>query len=247
MGKTGPEFYDDDAVFSTYMARRDGRKDNPNDVLEKPVIDELVGELAGFRILDLGCGDARYGRFAFERGCQSYLGIDGSQNMVNLAKEQLVGTAGEVELARMEDWRYPKEQFDLVLSRLALHYVEDVSAVFARVFEALVENGRFIFSIEHPVITSSDKAWRERGPRQHWIVDDYFDTGIRETLWMNGEVIKYHRTIEDYFMTLREVGFVVDAVRESRPNPDLFTEPATYQRRKRIPLMLFFSARCHNS
>jgi cyclopropane fatty-acyl-phospholipid synthase-like methyltransferase len=167
--------------------------------------------------------------------------------MVNLAKEQLVGTAGEVELARMEDWRYPKEQFDLVLSRLALHYVEDVSAVFARVFEALVENGRFIFSIEHPVITSSDKAWRERGPRQHWIVDDYFDTGIRETLWMNGEVIKYHRTIEDYFMTLREVGFVVDAVRESRPNPDLFTEPATYQRRKRIPLMLFFSARGHNS
>ena len=34
-------FYDDDAVFNTYMARR-SRPDNPNDTLEKPVIFELV-------------------------------------------------------------------------------------------------------------------------------------------------------------------------------------------------------------
>jgi len=243
LGKKGPEFYDDDAVFSTYMSRRDGRPDNPNDFLEKPVIDELVGRLDNLRILDLGCGDARYGREALQLGCQSYLGIDGSQNMVNLAQEQLAGTAGKAERATIEDWPYPTAQFDLVLSRLALHYIEDIATVFANIYKTLVENGRFIFSIEHPVITSSDKAWRERGPRQHWIVDDYFDTGLRKTLWMNGEVIKYHRTIEDYFMTLRQTGFEVDAVRESRPNPDLFTDPDTYQRRKRIPLMLFFSAR----
>jgi hypothetical protein len=48
--------------------------------------------------------------------------------------------------------------------------------------------------------------------------------------------------IEDYFMSLRQTGFEVDALRESRPNPDLFTDPATYKRRKRVPLMLFFSA-----
>ena len=64
----------------------------------------------------------------------------------------------------------------------------------------------------------------------------------RITNWMGGKVIKYHRTIEDYFFALSSAGFVVDALRESRPQPARFHDPATYERRKRIPLMLFFSA-----
>jgi hypothetical protein len=54
-------------------------------------------------------------------------------------------------------------------------------------------------------------------------------------------VLKYHRTIEDYFGALVRAGFAVNAVRESRPRRALFSDEATYQRRKRIPLMLFFS------
>jgi SAM-dependent methyltransferase len=241
MAKSGPEFYDDETVFSTYMSRRHGRTDGPNDILEKPIIDELTGALAGLRILDLGCGDALYGVEALQQGCRSYLGLDGSRNMIDLARSRLEGTSGKVEQAAIEAWRFPERQFDLVVSRLALHYVEDISAVFANIYRALAAGGRFIFSVEHPVITSSDKGWQTRGPRQDWIVDDYFETGPRQTLWMNGEVIKYHRTVEDYFMALRQAGFVVDAVRESRPKPELFTDPANYERRKRIPLMLFFS------
>lgn len=74
----GPAFYDDDAVFATYMARRN-RPDNPNDTLEKPVVLELAGDLANRRILDLGCGDADFGRLALDQGCQSYLGVEGSR------------------------------------------------------------------------------------------------------------------------------------------------------------------------
>ena len=73
-------------------------------------------------------------------------------------------------------------------------------------------------------------------------MDDYFETGPRVTNWMGGEVIKYHRTIEDYFVALRAAGFVVDALRESRPQRAQFQDEARYKRRKRIPLMLFFSA-----
>ncbi len=240
MANNGPDFYDDDALFSTYMARRHGRNDSPNDILEKPIIEELTGSLFNLRLLDLGCGDARYGREALQQGCQSYLGIDGSHNMIEQAQKQLAGTTGTAEQATIEGWHYPKETFDLVISRLALHYVEDISAVFAKVFEALVENGRFVFSVEHPVITSSDAAWQKPGPRQHWIVDGYFDSGPRQTKWMGGEVIKYHRTVEDYFLALQGVGFVVNALRESRPKRAYFSDEANYQRRMRIPLMLFF-------
>jgi hypothetical protein len=59
----GSAFYDDDAIFNTYMVSRK-RADNPNNTLEKPVILELVDELTNQRILDLGCGDAAFGREA---------------------------------------------------------------------------------------------------------------------------------------------------------------------------------------
>ena len=241
MGKNGPEFYDDDVVFDTYMSRRESRTDGPNETLEKPVFDELVGSLSNLRILDLGCGNAGFGLEALQQGCRSYLGIDGSQKMAEAAKQKLVSTQGKVIRASIESWEYPLQQFDLVTSRLALHYIQDVETVFAKVCQTLVEGGRFIFSIEHPVITSCDRAWQHAGSRQDWIVDNYFETGPRVTNWMGGEVIKYHRTIEDYFAALCTSGFVVETLRESRPQRKRFRDEATYERRKRIPLMLFFS------
>jgi SAM-dependent methyltransferase len=242
MAKNGPEFYDDEAVFATYMSGRETRVDGPNDTLEKPVFDELVGNLANLHILDLGCGNAAFGLEALQQGCQSYLGIDGSHKMVEAAKKKLAGTPGRVVCESMETWHYPLHQFDLVTSRLALHYIQAIEALFIRVYQALTEGGRLIFSIEHPVITSCDRAWQNDGPRQDWIVDNYFETGPRVTTWMGGEVLKYHRTIEDYFSALRDAGFVIDALRESRPQRSRFQNEATYERRKRIPLMIFFSA-----
>jgi SAM-dependent methyltransferase len=242
MGKNGPEFYDDEAVFATYMAGRETRIDGPNETLEKPVFDALTGDLANLRILDLGCGNAAFGLEALEQGCQSYFGIDGSYKMVKAAKQKLAGTIGKVVHATIESWDYPFHQFDLVTSRLALHYVQEIEPVFAKVYQALSEGGRFIFSIEHPVITSCDRARPTGGQRRDWIVDDYFETGPRLTHWIGGEVIKYHRTVEDYFAALRGAGFIVDALRESRPQRPRFTDEATYERRKRIPLMLFLSA-----
>ena len=242
MGKHGPEFYDDDVVFDTYTSRRETRMDNPNETLEKPVFDELGGNLANLRILDLGCGKAAFGLEALQRGCHSYLGIDGSHKMVDAAKAKLAGTPAKVVCANIESWNYPPQQFDLVTSRLALHYIQEIEHVFAEVYRSLIERGRFIFSIEHPVITSCDRAWQTGRLRQDWIVDDYFITGPRLTDWMGGKVIKYHRTVEDYFAALRAAGFTVTELRESRPQRRQFSDESTYERRRRIPLMLFFSA-----
>ena len=157
----GAAFYDDDDVFKTYMARRQ-RADNPNDTMEKPVILELIGEIANQRILDLGCGDATFGQEALTRGCKSYLGVEGSRNMVESAQQVLAGTNGKVVQAAIENWDYPTQAFDLVVSRLALHYIKDIDEIFRKVYRTLANNGRFVFSVEHPVITSCDRAGRER-------------------------------------------------------------------------------------
>ena len=86
----GASFYDDNDVFNTYMQGRQ-RTETPNDTIEKPVMLELIGAVQGKRILDLGCGDAVFGREALTNGCESYVGIEGSQNMVAVAQQTLAG------------------------------------------------------------------------------------------------------------------------------------------------------------
>jgi hypothetical protein len=111
------------------------------------------------------------------------------------------------------------------------------------VFQTLAPGGRLLFSVEHPVITSCDRGWPAGTLRQDWIVDDYFETGLRETSWLGGSVQKYHRTVEDYCMALQHSGFIFEQLRESRPQREHFQDQQTYERRKRIPLFLFLSGR----
>jgi hypothetical protein len=100
-----------------------------------------------------------------------------------------------------------------------------------------------MFSVEHPVITSCDRAWQADGARQAWIVDGYFDSGRRVTQWMGAPVVKYHRTVEEYFWGLQAAGFVVEHLREAKPERDRFADEQTYLRRRRIPLFLCLAAR----
>lgn len=238
----GPEFYDDDALFAAYMAMRQ-RPANANITLEQPIFIELVGAVEGLHLLDLGCGDAGFGREVLQAGAQSYVGLEASHNMAAAARTVLAGMQGEVRETSLEAWSYPAEEFDLAVSRLALHYVEDFEAVCAKVFGSLVRGGRFVFSVEHPVVTSSQRSAQNSGVHYDWIVDDYFVTGRRVKKWMGSEVVIYHRTVEDYVLGLQHAGFALEALRESRPQPALFTDPELYARRLRIPLLFFCAGR----
>jgi SAM-dependent methyltransferase len=245
MGLDGPRFYDDDQVFQTYMRHR-SRDESPNDTLERPDLLDLIGPLAalrGRRVLDLGCGDAQIGRELLAAGCLEYVGIEPSTNMAQAARQMLEGTVGQVIEATIEAWTYPPDAFDLVISRLALHYVEDVEATFRQVFGSLHSGGRLVFSVEHPVITSCDRAYVGGSKRQDWIVDEYHLTGRRVTRWMGQDVVKYHRTVEAYFGALQQAGLVVEGLREANPRRELFLREETYARRLRIPLMLLMAAR----
>jgi len=243
VGLDGPSFYDDNEAFATYMRHRRQRNETPNDTLEKPDLLDLIGSVAGLRILDLGCGDAGIGRELLEAGASAYLGLEPSQNMLAEARQTLAGTVGETVQATIEDWEYPASTFDLAISRLALHYIEDVETPFRQVFRTLTPGGRFVFSVEHPVITSCNRALPPGTKRQDWIVDEYHLPGLRIIKWLGQDVVRYHRTVEAYFGTLQQAGFLIEGLREACPRRELFQSEETYLRRRRIPLMLLMAAR----
>ena len=240
MSQNGPQFYDDQDVFATYQARRE-REDNPNDTLERPVMLELLGSISELEILDLGCGHAGFGLELLALGASSYLGIDGSKNMIEAAKTSLAGTNASAIQADIQTWKYPSNRFDLVVSSLVLHYIENLDSLLEQIHACLRPNGRFIFSVLHPVISSSNNAFSDVA-RQDWIVDDYFHSGKRINASLGSEVTTYHRTLENYFNALQMAGFTIKNLRESQPKRKHFLSEETFQRRQRIPLFLFFEA-----
>lgn len=234
------EFYDNTDIRARYFAHRI-QPDNPNNTLERPIFLDLVGNFNQLDIIDLGCGDASFGKEALLQGARSYIGIEASSTMVNAALAMLTNTSGKVRHQRIESWMAQSEQADLVSSRLALHYVENLEPVFQEAYQALRPGGRMIFSVEHPVITSNF-ASLAGGRRTTWLVDDYFKPGARAHQWLGHEVTKYHRTLEEYFDLITMTGFQLERIRESCPQPQHFSRQEEYERRMRIPLFLFISA-----
>jgi len=231
--------YDDNDFFNKYIAKRK-KGNSPNETIEKPIIDELIQSVEGKVILDLGCGDGKYGKELLQKGAQFYHGIEGSSNMYQLALKNLPKENTTVEHQDIEQHNYAEAKYDLVLSRLVFHYIENLESLFNQIHKSLKLGGELIFSIEHPVITSCYKAYNDKSikKRQHWIVDDYFKSGERVNIWIEKEVIKFHKSLEEYFQIIKNTNFELLDLRESKPQKKHFKSEEDYQRRMRVPLFL---------
>lgn len=60
MEDNGVSAYNDEKFFKDYMSRRN-RVESPNNMIEKPIMLELMSDVKGKTVLDLGCGDAQFG------------------------------------------------------------------------------------------------------------------------------------------------------------------------------------------
>ncbi|MCA0147213.1 methyltransferase domain-containing protein [Rossellomorea vietnamensis] len=236
----GSSVYDQTDFFSNYMKRRN-RQDSPNNAIEGPIMYELMGSIQNNSILDLGCGDASFGKELIHKGAKHYTGVEGSKQMIEAARSNLLEQNGTIYNETMESYDYPKETFDLVTSRFAIHYVSDINQLFQNINKTLKEDGRFVFSIQHPLTTSSFASKQTGDKRGNWIVDDYFHAGERREPWIDKVVVKYHRTIEQYFSALRQAGFTILDLREGTPKREHFSSEEEFVRRQRIPVVLAFS------
>lgn len=184
---------------------------------EWPTLREMVGDVTNAQIIDLGCGFGWFCRWAAEAGASSVHGIDLSSNMLSRAREATTDSRITYECSDLETIVLEKSKYDVAYSSLVLHYFPDIKPFLAEVRKSLKANGRFVFSIEHPITTAPESAeWKWDGDgKVYWPLNQYMDEGERITEWLAPGVRKYHRTVETYLTSLIEAGFLITGLRES--------------------------------
>jgi 2-polyprenyl-3-methyl-5-hydroxy-6-metoxy-1,4-benzoquinol methylase len=203
----------------------------------------LLPAAAGQRVLDLGCGVGQLAHYLATSGAAEVLGVDVSERMLALARADFTHARLSYRRAAIEDLQFPAERFDLVVSSLAFHYVDDYAGLLKRIAQWLAPGGSLVFSTEHPIFTARlpGDGWvlDADGQRARWGIDDYAEEGARQEHWFVPGVRKVHRTLATLVNGVIDAGLVLERVIEPVPTPErLHADPAIRDERRRPMFVL---------
>src|SRR5690606_2435063 len=153
----------DDPVFFERYNRMNRSLMGLNGAGEWHVFKEMLPELRGKEVLDLGCGFGWHCRYAIEKGAESVLGIDISEKI--LARARQINNLGSISYKRMglAYSTFSSDSLDVGLSSLAFHYSPSYEIVLRNIDRWRRPGGLLVFSVEHSVLTAEG--------RQDWLYD----------------------------------------------------------------------------
>lgn len=239
--------FDNETFFISYKALRDSDC-NANDLIEQPAMRKLLPDLGGKSVIDLGCG---YGHNCIDfvnKGAKRVVGIDISEKMLAVAKEESANEKIEYHNMSMTNISKLGKKFDFIYSSLAFHYVEDFDTFAKDMYSVLNDGGQLLFSQEHPIITSTvDGAGHfnknENGEKVSYTFSNYNQPGERKIHWYVDGVIKYHRTFSNIVNALAKTGFVIEAVCEPTPEEWIIEKEPAWKKEYIKPNFLIIKAR----
>ena len=235
--------YDNETFFEGYSKLRD-REVNANNLFEIPTLKSMLPELRGKRVLDLGCGFGEHCKEYITCGAVRVVGVDISEKMLKVAREENSDPDILYLNIPMEDIGSIDEKFDVVISSLAFHYIEDFAGVVSAVYSLLDDGGVFLFSQEHPINTcySGDRdRWTrdENGSKIYANLANYCVESRYDSTWFVDGVQKYHRMFSTIVNTLADAGFRIEKMAEPYPTPEIHQQYPEYDDLFHKPDFLF--------
>jgi ubiquinone/menaquinone biosynthesis C-methylase UbiE len=195
-----------------------------NACYDRPACLELLGDVAGKRVLDAASGPGLYAAELVRRGAL-VTGFDHSPRMVEISRARVPEAEFRVhDLADPLTW-LPDSSVDLVLFALAMEYVNDRVAALRELRRVLRPDGALVLSRLHPT-----GDWLRHG-------GSYFETRVVRETWQNKW--KVHFWLAPLQVTCDEIhaaGFVIERLVEPRPVPEAAdVNPAEYEMLAREP------------
>ena len=164
--------------------------------LESQLVLELVGNVGGRKVLDVGCGDGELALELAKRGAV-VTGIDASAAMIDAAKRRAVQHNADImfQVATAQQIPFAAEQFDVVTAITVLCFVEDASPVFREIARVLRPGGRLIIG--------------ELGKWSSWAAGRRIRAWLGSRLWRQGRF----RTAHELCGLAGQAGLMVESVR----------------------------------
>jgi ubiquinone biosynthesis O-methyltransferase len=113
--------------------------------LERRLILEMLGNVDGLRVLDVGCGDGELACELATRGA-TVTGVDSSGAMIEAAKYRSAQQGSDIafQVSRAENLPFRDDEFDVVTAITILCFVKDAAPVFREIARVLRPGGRFV-------------------------------------------------------------------------------------------------------
>ncbi len=197
-----------------------------------PVLLQVLGSVAGLKVLDLGCGNGYLARKLARQGA-TVTGVDSSASLIERAKarepQNRLGityhATDAAHLGMLED-----DSFDIVVSNMVLMNISRGDLAIQEASRVLRLQGRFVASLSHPCFdTGLSSAWLiervgltstiyrkvswYREPHEEWVPWNIAPGQVWET-------INYHRPLSWYFRALRTAGLAITAFEEPTPTQE---------------------------
>ncbi|WP_431046922.1 class I SAM-dependent methyltransferase [Streptomyces sp. P1-3] len=182
-----------------------------NGYYTRPAILDLAGDVAGRRILDVGCGAGPLLAALRERGA-IVTGVDSSTKMLELARRRLGDSTALHPADLSSSLPFPDGAFDDVIVCLVLHYLEDWKAPLAELRRVLAPGGRLIVAVNHPFtrrLASPDADYFA----PHMWSEEYTFSG------QNAVLTYWHRPLHSMTGAFTAAGFRIAVISEPPPAP----------------------------
>ena len=208
-----------------------------NAYYERPATISLLGDAAGRRVLDVGCGAGPLTAWMAERGAE-VTGIDVSPAMLQLARDRVGDRATFLVADVSEPLTFAGDAtFDLVVASLVLHYLADWEAPLREFRRVLRPGGAVVLSSHHPTMDAELHS-----------PDDYFAVTHVTEIWSKGSgdfpVTFWRRPITAMADAIAAAGFVIERLLEPEPVPALRQRDAeAFDVLSTKPRFLFFRLR----
>lgn len=212
----------------------------------------LLDAKPGQRVLDVACGQGVLCR-VLHRSAIEATGVDASKSLIHMAIERSDPAIRFVVADARDLSALPDEHYDAAACILAIQNIQPLEPVFQTVAGRLVQGGKLVVVMMHPVFRSpkaTSWGFDDRGGVQYRRIDRYL-LGRKEPIVTHpgsdpGRYTwTFHRPIETYVRAMSAAGLLVDAMEEwpshkvSEPGPRAAAENTA---RKEIPMFLAIRA-----
>jgi ubiquinone/menaquinone biosynthesis C-methylase UbiE len=199
-----------------WIADHGDEGDSSRRLILDPALRNLLGEVSGLRVLDVGCGHGRYTGHLVKRGAEA-VGIEPAIPLLRHAH----ATYGP-RFARADALALPFQDgsFDIVLSYLTLLDIEDHEGASREMVRVCRDGGRIVIVMISNLASTSDRWVKDaEGNRLYRTVDNYMDEFSMRVEWRGISIENFHRPLSSLFRPYFEAGLSMIDFLEPLPEP----------------------------